>query len=137
MTSPIVYILAVIGGLLALWFLFAAWLAYRHGKTRTTRGPDLTAYAEVSGERMRGIHVSQVAKTQELRASAMQVTIGDLVRDEALVEFAADGIATRRRAMKSRAAVDPRPTPHPTFLLKRDVDAGFYFDLLAPDGSTI
>jgi uncharacterized protein YegP (UPF0339 family) len=68
----------------------------------------------------------------------MHVTIGDLVRDDRLVTAAANGIATRRQAMKSHAASSRESAAaQPTFVLKRNVQGQFYFDLIAPDGTVI
>jgi ABC-type bacteriocin/lantibiotic exporter with double-glycine peptidase domain len=110
MTHPLVWIFAIAGGLLALWFLFAAWLAYRHARDRARDATDLTSYIVHSGERMRSMRAENVKQAQEQRANVMQLTIGDLVRDESLVLAAAAGIAERRQAMKNHAARRGEPS---------------------------
>lgn len=100
MTTPLVYIFAVAAGLLVLWLLLAAVLAYRHATTRGSRAGDLANYIEVSGGGMLDPRTERLdVEGLHQRGRVMNITIGDLVRDVGLMTATADGLA-RRRGMK-------------------------------------
>jgi hypothetical protein len=88
-TSPLLYVFAVGAGMLAILFLSTAVLTYRHARTRSRRADDLRGYVAAS-RASRSAHA--------VRARAMHVTIGDLIRDELLFDAAAEGVASRGSA---------------------------------------
>lgn len=95
MTSPLVYVFAVAACLLALWFLIAALLALSHARERTRRADELAQYIASSGSRAvrtPGDGGGAVAR----RARVLQITIGDLVRDDAVANATALGISKLR-----------------------------------------
>ena len=95
MTSPLVYVFAVAACLLALWFLIAALLALSHARERPRRADELAEYIAAirSGAvRTRVDGGDAVAR----RARVLQITIGDLVRDDAIADATARGISKLR-----------------------------------------
>ena len=104
MTHQLVWIFAALGCVLAAWLVFAAWLSYRHAKERAQHGEDLRSYIVYSGERMRSVRAEQLREPLVGRAKVMQLTIGDLVRDESLVSAAAAGISERRALLRPPGA---------------------------------
>lgn len=91
MTNPLVYLFAAAAVAIALWFALAAFLSYVHATTRRALAAELGAYLAVR----RGPPVAEARPTGEARARVMHISIGDLVRDPALADAAARGLAGR------------------------------------------
>jgi hypothetical protein len=117
--SPLVYIFAAAAGVLALVFVASALLTYRHASTRSERARDLHDYLAGGG----------VATAHKQRARVMQVTIGDLIRDNKLAVAAAEG---------ARAAAETRWTPvvGPFFRIDR-TESGQYRVEVRPPGRPV
>lgn len=94
MTSPLVYLFAAAAVVLALWFALAAFLSYVHATTRQARAAELEDYLAVR----RGSQLTEARSTGETRARVMHISIGDLVRDAAVADAAARGLAGRDQA---------------------------------------
>jgi hypothetical protein len=117
--SPLVYIFAGAAGVLALVFVASALLTYRYASTRSERARDLHDYLAGGG----------VAKAHKQRARVMQVTIGDLIRDDKLAVAAAEGAS---------AAAETRWTPvvGPFFRIDR-TESGRYLVEVRPPGRPV
>jgi len=99
MASPLVYFFAGVACVLAAWFVVGGLLALRHARTRGDRADDLRTFIGTSGSRLRSAQVSVTGVAQR----AAHVTIGDLVRDQRLLQAAGDGMAARRQSLKPGA----------------------------------
>jgi hypothetical protein len=116
--SPLVYIFAGAAAVLALVFVASALLIYRHARTRSKRASELNAYLRDGGETARPI-------SPGLRSRVMQVTIGDLVRDDRLAFAAVDGAI---------AAAEKRWTPvvGRFYRIDRTESGGYLADVRLP-----
>ena len=101
--NPLVYFFAGVACMLAAWFVLGGLLALRHARTRGERADDLRSFIGTSGSRLRSAQVS----TAGLSKKAAHVTIGDLVRDQRLLQAAGDGMAARRQSLKPRPPRSP------------------------------
>lgn len=123
-TNALVYIFAFAALLLLIWFVLALALSWRHADRRNTRSKKL--------------------KTDDpdgtVTASAMHLTIGDLVRDGKLAAAARRGMTVRGQMLATSAVRSAEPEAggaRATVVLKRNVRDQFYFDVRAPDGTLI
>jgi hypothetical protein len=90
-TNPLVYLFAAAAVVIALWFALAAFLSYVHASTRRARADELGDYLAVP----RGPAAAEARSTGEARTRVMHISIGDLVRDPAVADAAARGLAGR------------------------------------------
>lgn len=80
-TSALLWLFAGAAVLVLLGFGLAAFLSYRHARTRRARAELLRAY-------LAGVDAPGRTRA-ELRESVMHISIGDLVRDSVVAEAAA------------------------------------------------
>ncbi|HST18754.1 MAG TPA: hypothetical protein VLK36_13865 [Gaiellaceae bacterium] len=121
MTNALVYIFACAALVLLVGFGLAAWLSWRHMNRRNSRSAN--------------IELDDPGGTRT--ASAKHLTIGDLVRDQNLAAAAQRGMAARSEMRAAAAVRDVALGARVTVVLKRNVREGFYFDVLATDGTVI
>ena len=115
MISPLVYIFAGAAGVLALFFVASALLTYRHASTRSERARDLQDYLAGGG----------AAKARKQRARVMQVTIGDLIRDDKLAEAVEEGTS-------AAAATRWTPVVGPFFRIDRTESGQYMVEVRVP-----
>jgi hypothetical protein len=109
--TPLIYVFAGVAVALAVGFLVAASLSFVHAGNRNDRADDLRLYLETPFDP--SLPTSSLVEDW-LRPRLMQITMGDVIRDEELAEALRFGLHARRSAsMRSNNEGEP-PVDAPT-----------------------
>ncbi len=92
--TPLVYVFAGAAVVLGAGFVAAAGLSFLHARNRGRRAQALREYVALPAVADR----KETAERHRLRRTVMQITMGDLIRDDELVAAVADGLAERRKS---------------------------------------
>jgi hypothetical protein len=99
--SPLVYIFAVAGGVVVVFFVASAGLTYRHASARSKRAEDLGEYVTKSGASSHTVGSEELLKKRE---RVMHITIGDLIRDSKVAAAASRGFRVAAQAAEGGSA---------------------------------
>jgi hypothetical protein len=107
LTSPLVYVYAVAAGVLVVFFIAAGVLIYGHAMRRAERADALLTYiartmppASPHDDQRHPEPDDLVRYRSSLRAAVMHLTVGDVIRDDAVARAVWVGVAAgpgRRR----------------------------------------